>query len=117
MSGLKKLRESVGVKMTLQEVIKTNKPFKRADWLKWVVRDHSSGIQTHFILHGANSSVHFSEDDLLAEDWEVEADEGCVKVSKVEVIEAWHKANRLYKDGERLNYFLKLLNLGGLNED
>lgn len=101
--------------MKLQEAIKSNKPFKRGSWLRWVVRDGSSGIETHFVLHGVNSAVHFSESDLLAEDWEI--DDTGVKVTKVEVVEAWHKANRLYKDGEKLNYFLKLLNLGGLNED
>lgn len=54
--------------MTIQEAIKSGKPFKRKNWYKqnWYnFQDHQ------LILMRTGEAVSFAGDDIIAEDWEI----------------------------------------------
>jgi hypothetical protein len=57
--------------MTIQEAIKSGKPFKRKHWgiYFWVNEDYSITNE-----YGTNIPLHYA-DDILADDWEVKESE------------------------------------------
>ncbi len=58
--------------MTIQEAIKTNKPFKRKIWTDGVYIYADINGEFRY-LHGLDdgSESQFTRDDIMSEDWEV----------------------------------------------
>ena len=53
--------------MTLQEAIKTGKPFRRKGWNYWLVLD----VANYITRAGTYLNAEFKAEDILADDWEI----------------------------------------------